>query len=163
MKRCRKFLLAWMSAATILLSFAAAAPPAIEDQRFGVMTHFAHGWDPSWISLLAQGAVPEVRDELYWQTVEPKRGDFVFPAQYERYMAGLKQNNISPLIVLSFENKDYDGGETPYTDEGIAAYARYAVAVLRHYGTQIHAVEIWNEYNGTFCKGPAAQDRAVTY
>jgi hypothetical protein len=163
MKPFGKFLLAGMSAAIAVLSFAAPAPPAIEDQRFGVMTHFAQGWDPSWISPIAQGAVPEVRDELYWQTVEPERGKFVFPDPYERYMAELNKNHISPLIVLSFENSNYDHGLTPYTDDGIEAYARYAVEVLRHYGNQIKAVEIWNEYNGTFCKGPAAHDRAGTY
>jgi hypothetical protein len=163
MKSCGKFLLAAMPAATSVLSFAAPASPAVEDVRFGVMTHFAQGWDPSWISPIARGAVSQVRDELYWQTVEPEKGEFVFPDEYERYMAGLKQNHISPLIVLSFENKNYDGGETPYTHDGIAAYARYVIEVLRHYGKQIGAVEIWNEYNGTFCKGPAAQDRAGTY
>jgi hypothetical protein len=163
MKSLEKFILAGMSATPFVLAFAAPASPAIDDQRFGVMTHFAHGWDPLWISLIAQDAIPEVRDELYWQTVEPRVGNFAFPDRYDRYMAGLKQNNISPLIVLSFENKNYDEGDTPYTDDGIAAYARYAVEVLRHYGKQIRAVEIWNEYNGTFCKGPAARDRAGTY
>jgi hypothetical protein len=163
MKKYGKFLLAGLSAVIAMISFAALAPPASEDQRFGVMTHFAQGWDPSWISLIAQGAVPGVRDELYWQTVEPERGKFVFPDSYERYMAELNKKNISPLIVLSFDNSNYDQGLTPYTDEGIEAYARYAVEVLRHYGKQIKAVEIWNEYNGTFCRGPAARDRAGTY
>jgi len=163
MKSHGKFLLAGMSVASAVLSFAAQVAPAGEDQRFGVMTHFAQGWDPSWIPLIVQDAVPDVRDELYWQTIEPERGKFVFPDQYERYMAELQKNNISPLIVLDFENSNYDQGLTPYTDDGIEAYARYVVAVLRHYGKQIKAVEIWNEYNGTFCKGPAAHDRAGTY
>jgi hypothetical protein len=163
MKRYGKFLLAGVSAAAVALSFAAQVPPASEDQRFGVMTHFAQGWDPSWIPLIAQGGVPTVRDELYWQNVEPERGKFVFPDPFERYMAELNKNNISPLIALDFENENYDKGLTPYTDDGIEAYARYAVEVLRHYGKQIKAVEIWNEYNGTFCKGPAAHDRAGTY
>src|SRR5579862_3192128 len=118
MKSRAKFLLAVMSAATAVLLFAAPAPPAVEDPRFGVMTHFAQGWDASWISLITQDAVPDVRDELYWQIVEPQRGRFVFPEQYEHYMAELKKNGISPLIVLSFENKNYDNGETPYTEEG---------------------------------------------
>ncbi len=163
MKRNGKFLLAAGSTVIAALSFAVPAPPAVEDQRFGVMTHFAQGWDPSWIPLIVQGAIPDVRDELYWQNVEPEKGKLVFPDQYERYMAELQKNNISPLIVLDFENSNYDQGLTPYTDDGIEAYARYAVAVLRHYGKQIKAVEIWNEYNGTFCKGPAAHDRAGTY
>jgi hypothetical protein len=163
MKRPGKFLLAGMWAASAVLSFAAQVTPAGEDQRFGVMTHFAQGWDPSWIPLIVQGGLPEVRDELYWQEVEAQKGKFVFPDRFERYMAELNQNHVSPLIVLDFENTNYDNGLTPYTDDGIEAYARYAVQVLRHYGKQVKAVEIWNEYNGTFCKGPAAHDRAGTY
>src|SRR5258708_4176517 len=133
------------------------------DQRFGVMTHFAQGWDPAWTSLVAERAIPTVRDELYWNQVETQKGVYSFPQAFDNYMAALKQKQISPLIVLSFENDNYDGGNTPYTDEGFAAYGRYGVQVLRHYGNQINAVEIWNEYNGSFCKGPAADDRTGTY
>jgi len=140
---------------------AADAPPV--DERFGVMTHFAQGWDPSWIASLKPAAISTVRDELYWNVVESPKGNFVFPAQYDRYMNGLKRAGVSPLIILSFENPNYDNNNTPYTDEAIAAYARYAVRLLRHYGTQIKAMEVWNEYNGTFNQGPATQDRAGTY
>ncbi len=78
-------------------------------------------------------------------------------------MAALREQGIRALITLSFENKNYDGGQTPYTDAGFQAYARYAAAVLDHYGNQINAVEVWNEYNGSFAKGPATKDRAGTY
>jgi hypothetical protein len=163
MRRPPQFLmiLARMLMATLLLRVQTIV--ASEDLHFGVMTHFAQGWNPSWISLIAQGSIGDVRDELYWETLEPEKGKYVFPAQYDQYMTALEKNRISPLIILSFENKNYDGGATPCTDDGFVAYARYGVEVLRHYGKQIKAVEIWNEYNGTFCKGPAAQDRAGNY
>jgi hypothetical protein len=78
-------------------------------------------------------------------------------------MAELRSMGISPLVELTFSNAAYDGGNTPYTENGFRAYAHYGVELLRHYGTQISAVEIWNEYNGSFCSGPAASDRAGTY
>jgi hypothetical protein len=129
----------------------------------GVMTHFAQGWDPALADPIAAAGIRDVRDEIYWQDVEPARGQFRFPARDERYMAELAQRGISPLVELTFANRAYDGGLTPYTDEGFDAYARYGVEVLRHYGPQVRAVEIWNEYNGTFCRGPAAKNRAETY
>ncbi len=144
-----------------LLPAAPLAPPP--DERFGVMTHFAQGWDPALIPLIAAGGIAQVRDELYWASVEAEKGVFKFSAAYDRYLDGLAQHDISPLIVLSFENHHYDGGATPYTAEGFAAYARYAVEVLRHGGPRVKAVEIWNEYNGTFNHGPASEDRARTY
>jgi len=136
----------------------AGASPAL-----GVMTHFAQGWDPSLVGPIDDAGIRNVRDEIYWQDVEPQRGQFVFPGRYERYMAELRARGISPLVELTFANRAYDGGMTPYTEEGMGAYARYGVELLRHYGSQISAVEIWNEYNGSFCKGPASKDRADTY
>lgn len=152
-------------AATLALALPRAQcdPLSPHDERFGVMTHFAQGWDPAWIPVLSRASISQVRDEVYWASVEPEKGRFSFPENFDRYMAGLNANHVSPLIVLSFENPLYDDGDTPHTDEAIAAYARYAVEVLRHYGRQIKAVEIWNEYNGTFNHGPATQDRAGTY
>jgi hypothetical protein len=133
------------------------------DLRFGAMTHFAHGWDPNWAWVAAMRSIGTVRDELYWNSVETQKGVYAFPQAYDAYMDTLRVAGISPLVVLSFENANYDGGNTPYTDEAIAGYARYGVEVLRHYGDQIKAVEVWNEYNGSFCKGPAASNRAATY
>jgi hypothetical protein len=130
---------------------------------FGAMTHFAQGWHTDLVPRLAATGITEVRDELYWDAVEPQPGVFKFPASYEAYMASLRSAGVLPLIELTFENRNYDGGLTPYTDAGIAAYARYGTTLLQHYGSQISAVEVWNEYNGTWCRGPATADRAATY
>jgi Glycosyl hydrolase catalytic core len=137
--------------------------PAAPDLRFGVQTHFAQGWPLSWVPAASALGIPTIRDELYWNVVETSAGVYTFPAAYDAYMAALKQANLAPLIELDFANPNYDGGETPYTASGIAAYANYAVAVLGHYGSQIGAVEIWNEYNGTFASGPATEDEPGTY
>ncbi len=131
--------------------------------RFGVMTHFAQGWDDDLIPRIAEGRHLDVRDELYWEVVETRPGQFTFPQRYDEYMQRLASRGIRPFIVLSFENKLYDNGDTPHTPEGIRAFARYAQAVVSHYGDQIEAVEVWNEYNGSFSKGPATRDRAHYY
>jgi hypothetical protein len=139
-------------------------PPTTEPVHFfGAQAHFGQGWSVDLVPRLTAGGMADVRDELYWQIVEPAAGSFRFPANYDAYMSALRNAGISPLITLSFENTAYDGGQTPYTTAGFEGYARYATEVLRHYGTQITAVEIWNEYNGTFAKGPATLDRAGTY
>ncbi len=149
--------------ALALLSTAPSLSASKPDLRFGAMTHFAHGWHHDWAWVAAMRSIGTVRDELYWNTVETQKGVYAFPQEYDNYMDTLRVAGISPLIVLSFENANYDGGNTPYTAEGIAGYGNYGVEVLRRYGDQIKAVEIWNEYNGSFCKGPAISDRAGTY
>lgn len=138
-------------------------PPSPPVFFFGAQTHFGQGWNLNPVPRLVESGMLDVRDELYWQIVEPTAGNFRFPANYDAYMDALRVNGIAPLIEFTFENPHYDGGQTPYTDAGFNAYARYATEVIRRYGAQIQAVEIWNEYNGTFAKGPATADRAGTY
>ena len=141
----------------------ATAAPGDPVYYFGAQAHFGQGWNLGLLPRFPAGGVADVRDELYWQIVEPSAGTFTFPPYYDNYMTALRNAGVAPLITLSFENTNYDGGQTPYTPEGFGAYARYATAVLNRYGNQITAVEIWNEYNGTFNKGPATTDRAGTY
>jgi hypothetical protein len=132
-------------------------------ERIGIMTHFAHGQPLDLIPPLAATGVRHVRDEIYWDQVEVAPGRFEFPKKFDAYMGALRRHDIRPLVPLTFESRHYDDGQTPHTEAGFQAYARYAVEVLRHYGDQIQAVEIWNEYNGGFIKGPATRDRSGTY
>ena len=145
------FVLCWVSAL-----------PA-QDFRFGVQTHFAQGWNLAWVPPVGQAGITSVRDELYWNNIEASPGVYAFPASFDAYMAALGNAGISPLIELDFANPNYDAGATPYDAAGIAGFCNYATQVLLHYGSQISAVEVWNEYDGNFCTGPAAVNRPVSY
>jgi hypothetical protein len=147
-------------------SFAVITPidvAAMHGSPFGVMTHFAQGWDLDVMPLIAKAGIVTIRDEQYWAQVEKKQGEFVFPDRMQAYMAEAAKFHIEPLVVMTFENKLYDEGLTPYTPEGCKAYGRYGQAILQEYGPQIRWLEIWNEYNGTWCKGPAKEDRPKFY
>jgi Glycosyl hydrolase catalytic core len=147
-------------------AFAVIAPPNAtppEESPFGVATHFAQGWDRDVFPLIARAGIDHIRDEQYWSTVEPEAGRFVFPNDYRAYMAEARSHGLVPLIIMSYANDNYDEGLTPYTDAGLTGYARYGRAILEEYGDQIRVLEVWNEYNGSFADGPAAQDRAVHY
>ncbi|HEY9154160.1 MAG TPA: glycosyl hydrolase, partial [Opitutaceae bacterium] len=69
---------------------------------------------------------------------------------------------ISPLLILDYANQNYDQGHTPHSPNAIAAFGRYCGAVVSQF-PEIREVEIWNEYNGAFCDGPATSDRARYY
>lgn len=148
-------------------AFAIIMPPAPDDPSqpspFGVMTHFAQGWERDLLPLITKAGIRYIRDEQYWSEVEPAPSAFDFPERFTAYMADAAARGLVPLIVMSFENSHYDDGLTPYTDAGRAAYARYGRAILERYGAQIQALEIWNEYNGSFVKGPASDDRVTQY
>jgi hypothetical protein len=82
----------------------AASCRGAEGQVLGVMTHFAQGWDSSLTRPIADAGIRSVRDELYWQEIEPQRGLYLFPERFDRYMAALRGSGISPLIELTFAN-----------------------------------------------------------
>lgn len=144
-------------------AFAVLEPPTGSSRTFGVMTHFAQGWDPGLVPWIARAGIGTVRDEQYWQQIEPQPGEYADPERYARYMHALRRADIEPLLVLSFANPHYDDGQTPFTPAGRAAFAAYGAELVRRHRDQVAAVEVWNEINGTFCSGPCRQDRAGTY
>ncbi len=136
---------------------------ANRNSPFGVVTHFAKDWPTDIVPLIAKAGIRRIRDEQPWRKVEKQRGQYQFPPRLSGYMGELAAQGIDPLIMLAFSNPLYDGDKTPYDDDGRAGYAAYARAVAQHYGSQVSAVEVWNEYNGSFCDGPCRGDRPGTY
>jgi hypothetical protein len=127
---------------------------AVKDSPFGMNTHFAQGNPPEVMDVVAMGGIKTIRDELYWATVEPKKGEYIFNAYW--YMDYARKAGVKPLVPLTYNNRFYDDGLTPYTKAGLAGWAGYAGAVVKNYGEFLEWVEVYNEYNVGFCKGPAA-------
>ncbi len=148
------------------VSFAVVPPftPTNHDASpFGVMTHFAQHMSTDILPLLSRIGITSVRDEHYWAQVEKEKGVYTFSDKSNDYMADLKKSNLDPLIAMTFANPLHDAGKTPHTPAGCDAYGDYGQAILKQYGRQIKWLEIWNEYNGTWCDGPAASDRSKYY
>ncbi|WP_427885539.1 sugar-binding protein [Kribbella sp. GL6] len=147
--------------ATLDTPFAALPPldPArATPEQFGFSTHFGRwGTDP--IDLMAFSGARQARDGVGWATVEKAAGTYTIPAAADAWMQKLHDNNIPVLTIPFGDNPVYDGGKTPYTDAGIAAFAAYAVELVNHWGPQLGGVEVWNEYNiPQFSTGPGATD-----
>ena len=138
-------------------------PKDRENSPFGVMTHFAQHMDTDIMPLLSRIGIVSIRDEHYWANVERTKGVYEFSEKSDNYMAVAKAHKIDPLIAMTFNNPNHDGDNAPYTPEGCDAYGDYGVAMLKQYGEQIKWLEVWNEYNGTWCKGPASSDRPKYY
>jgi hypothetical protein len=153
-------------------SYAVVAPMDSEapaDTRFGVAGQYSKTMSTDTLALLAKAGVAHLRDDIPWGQVEKVKGSFDF-ARCDRFMAAIGKAGMVPCPVTAFGNKHYDAQPrvpnykaAPYTPQGRAAYAEYCLAVLRHYGRQVKALEIWNEYNGSFCGGKPADDRPAHY
>ncbi|HEY3511344.1 sugar-binding protein [Kribbella sp. NPDC051137] len=115
----------------------------------GVNTHFGFGpdpWDPNVLApMVAAAGIATVRDTEEWWGAEPTKGTYDFTL-YNTYRDALRQHGLTDLPVLSFNNANYDGGATPYTDAGRSGFASYAVELVRQ-NPDVAAVEVFNEFN----------------
>ncbi|WFR67750.1 glycosyl hydrolase [Curtobacterium flaccumfaciens] len=115
----------------------------------GVNTHFGFtdsAWQPEVLApLVATAGIATVRDTEEWGGAEPTKGVYDF-TDYRTYRQVLVRNGLTDLPVLSFNNANYDGGATPYTDEGRAGFAQYAVHLVAQ-NPHVEYVEVFNEWN----------------
>jgi len=126
------------------------------DSPFGVGTHFIGDNNPNLARLIAAMGAGWIRDDTTWERIERSSGSYNFN-NFDPNMQVLQQNAITPLLILDYNNRFYDNGQTPYDNAGLTAFANYARALVTHYGPQLKAVEVYNEYNGAFSTGPCAR------
>ncbi|GCE22647.1 glycosyl hydrolase [Dictyobacter kobayashii] len=147
----------------LLYSGLAHATPQVDPAPvtpFGIQLHFEYN-NPNLASWLPGMGIKQVRADIRWEIVEQSKGQYNFSI-YDPWLASAQKNALTLLITLDYTNPLYDHGQTPYDVEGYQAFANYACAVLKHYGKQITALEVYNEYNSKFSVGPC-QRSALCY
>ncbi len=128
------------------VKYSFAVLPKIENMNrwFGTTTH---------LNFPCIGKVPQmgmgmIRDEFYWGNIERKKGEFVYNTDRDRYYTLVKDLGIDTLVILDYANSNYDGGNFPHTDEGIAGFAEYCGRMAAHLKGRCRYYEIWNEWSG---------------
>ena len=117
--------------------------------KWGVNTHMNHYYDLSGalIRTLALTGFSHIRDSLEWGHVESgSPGNYTVEPQYDAMVADAKANGIIPLLVTGYRNSLYDGGHTPSTPAGLAAFGRYQSFWLKHFAGTTNDIETYNEY-----------------
>jgi|GEM_PF-1391070 len=103
-----------------------------------------------------------LREGPSWDTIETSPGVYEFPALFDAQLAAAKARGERPLVILAYFSRWYDGGKTPSSPEGIAAFANYAAAAAAHYGSDVD-YEVYNEFNHTFNNGACGMSAACYY
>ena len=126
----------------------------------GVNIHFTDP-RPGEIEMLAGAAFKWVRMDFAWGAIERRKGEYDFAA-YERLMAALDPHHIRPIFILDYSNRFYDDGLSPHTEEGRAAFAKWAAAAANRFKGRGVVWEMYNEPNiKQFWKpAPNAEDYA---
>eukprot|EP01105_Mastigella_eilhardi_P005399 TRINITY_DN17129_c0_g1_i1.p1 TRINITY_DN17129_c0_g1~~TRINITY_DN17129_c0_g1_i1.p1 ORF type:complete len:428 (-),score=106.22 TRINITY_DN17129_c0_g1_i1:59-1207(-) len=106
------------------------------------------------MEMLADSGVDLVRMDLVWSSTEQQQGVYDFSA-WDVLMENLAAHNMRAVFILDYGNPLYDGGLSPYTDEGRQAFAKWALAAVSHFQGRGVFWEMWNEPNGKNFWSPA--------
>ncbi len=130
-----------------------ALPSSAVPDGLGVNIHFTDP-RPGEMEQLTAAGFRWVRMDFHWEGTEKERGKYDFSA-YERLLTALDAHHIHALFILDYGNKLYEPLAAVTTDEGRAAFARWAAAATTHFKGRGVIWEIWNEPNGGFWKPKA--------
>jgi len=120
-------------------------PTGIVPDGLGYNIHFIDGRKGE-LEMLAESGVTIIRTDLTWSKTERQKGIYDFSA-YDRLSNSLEKYKIRPIYILDYTNNLYDGGLSPYTPEGRAAFAKWAVAAVTHFKDRGILWEMYNEPN----------------
>jgi hypothetical protein len=123
----------------------AARPGPAVPEGLGVNIHFTDA-QPGEMDMLAAGGSRIVRMDFAWGGTEREKGRYDFSA-YDRLMMALEPRGIRALFILDYSNKLYDNDLSPCSDEGRAAFARWAAAAAVHFQGRGILWEMYNEPN----------------
>jgi len=126
-------------------------PPPSETLPFvvGVNAHLGrknHNYSRA-ITLASQAGAESVRFDATWNLVEQRKGVLRIPPRWDDIVEDAYRNHLKVLLILDYGNRWYERGAKPTTATAIAAFARYADFVARHFKGKVYAYEIWNEWD----------------
>jgi hypothetical protein len=135
-------------------TFAVLPPfPPEGSHSFGINIHYQGHPPLGALPMLRETGVQWIRMDFGWNVIESEKGQYNFTL-YDQLSSDLADNNLSAIYILDYGNPLYDGGLAPYTAEGRAAFASFAVAAVEHFahGPINILWEMWNEPNIGFWK-----------
>jgi hypothetical protein len=120
-------------------------------RRLGVNIHFLK--DDRALDLARDAGFTFVRMDLLWAKLE-NHEEYVF-TPFDGLMRALEARGMGVLWILAYGHPEH-GGESPKSEEDIAAYSRYVAAVVSHFRGHNARFEVWNEPNEKqFLRNPA--------
>ena len=132
-------------------------PALVIPDCLGVNIHFT-GTEREQVDKIADGGFRFIRMDFCWSAIEKEKGHYEFKA-YDELVDSLATKGIRAYFILDYGNPLYDKDMAPNTDDGRAAFAKFAAAGAAHFKGKGVLWEIWNEPNIGFWKPqPSAKD-----
>jgi polysaccharide biosynthesis protein PslG len=127
------------------IASAAGLPDSAVPDGLGVCIHFIDP-RPGEMEMIAKAGFRWIRTDFSWSDTEREKGVYDFSA-YDRLVAAIEPHHVRAVFILDYSNRHYDDGLSPATDEGRAAFARWAVAAASHFRNRGILWEMYNEPN----------------
>lgn len=134
---------------------AAELPNTIPDS-LGVNIHFT-GAPAKDLDMIQAAGFRFIRMDFTWQGIEKEKGKYGFEP-YDQLTDTLQQRGIRALYILDYSNPLYEKERSVQTDEGRAAFARFAAAAAERYKGRGVIWELWNEPNIFFWQPQPSTD-----
>jgi polysaccharide biosynthesis protein PslG len=139
-------------ALTLLVSTTASAadkiPPLRIPDAVGVNIHFDNP-QPGEFDMLVAAGFKVIRTDILWDQCETRKGVYDF-SRWDKLFALYDKHNLRALCPLLYSNPLYDNNLSPHSDEGVQAFANFAVAAVKHFKGRGVMWEIYNEPNNVF-------------
>ncbi len=142
-----------------MASFARAGaeiPKLVVPDGAGVNIHFTDA-QPGELEMLKAAGFKWIRMDFSWAAMEKQTGVYDF-APWDRLLASLDKVGIHAMLIFDYSNPLYDGGQSPNTDEGRAAFAKWAAASVVHFKGRGVLWEMYNEPNGFWRPTPSVEN-----
>jgi len=151
MMSLRRILLAALASLAVALPAAAQTGPGLAAAH-----NSSQGWLPRLTATAIAEGVTDYRDGMRWHEAE-EGGAYLFAPPTARYPDALLREGARLSLTLNGGHPDHDGGDTPHTAEGVAAFAAFAAEAVRRFPA-IHSIEVGNEHNAqNFVSGPVRE------
>lgn len=151
-----------------LLIYLLALPVfADEAPKLGVATNFGQNWSDAPFEASQRLPAMDFRDAIRWRYAEKADGTIIFDESETIYPDRLAELGATMSLTVNDPHPLYDGGNTPTSAEGQAAFGNFAAVAVQRFAN-IHSVEVGNEMNSaTFASGPGwdgdLKERARSY
>jgi hypothetical protein len=126
-------------------ALAADLPRPVVPEGLGVNIHFT-GAPARDLDMIQAAGFGFVRMDFVWERVEREKGVYDF-APYDELTDALAERGIRALYILDYSNPLYEAERSVRTEQGCAAFARFAAAAAARYRDRGVIWELWNEPN----------------
>ncbi len=121
---------------------------AYNESPFGINTSFYKpydGWDPNAThEMIYNMGARNIRDGVGWRDTESVKGEY--KSYQPETVEIFKKYGMTELYSAGYSNDLYDGGGTPYSEEGLQAFANYVKALYDIYDGYVQYVDVHNEW-----------------